>query len=334
MQSEFSIFPQKASTIAESVDLLYYFLSVVTVFFTVLIFSLVFYFALRYRRRSPADRPRPIEGSNRLEAIWSIVPLLLTMVMFGWGAALYFANSRPPDNAIDIYVVGKQWMWKLQHTEGRREINELHVPVGVPVRLIMTSEDVIHSFFVPAFRIKHDVVPGRYTTQWFQATKAGRYHLFCAEYCGTKHSGMIGSVVVMEVSEYVDWLGGGATGESMASQGERLFQQLGCSGCHRPDAHGRGPVLEGVFNSPVRLESGETVIADEAYLRESILNPRAKVVVGFRPIMPTFAGQVSEEALLQLIAYIKTLARPERTPVSQTPERQAPAAKGRTRTER
>ena len=313
MPSEFSLFPERASTIAGRVDALYLFLVAVSLFFTVLIFLLVFYFALRYRRRRPDELPKPIEGSLRLEVLWSVVPFILTMVMFVWGATLYFRNSLPPEGAFEIYVVGKQWMWKLQHPEGQREINQLHVPVNVPVRLIMTSEDVIHSFFVPAFRIKQDVVPGRYTTQWFQATQPGTYHLFCAEYCGNQHSGMIGSVVVLRAVEYETWLSGGATGESMAASGERLFDRLGCSGCHRSDAGGRGPALEGVFNTPVKLESGATVVADEAYIRESILNPRAKVVAGFRPIMPTFAGQVSEESVLQLIAYVKSLARVERS---------------------
>ena len=313
MPSEFALFPQRASTIAGSVDALYFFLVGVSLFFTVLIFAMVFGFAIKYRRRSEEELPRPIDGSMRLEVMWTVIPFILTMVMFAWGATLYLRNSRPPDGSLEVYVVGKQWMWKLQHPEGQREINQLHVPVNVPVRLIMTSEDVIHSFFVPAFRIKQDVLPGRYTTQWFQATRPGEYHLFCAEYCGNQHSGMIGTVTVLGAVEYENWLGGGASGESMASTGERLFQQLGCSGCHRSDAAGRGPALEGVFNAPVKLETGETVIADEPYIRESILNPRAKVVVGFRPIMPTFAGQVSEESILQLIAYIKTLARADRS---------------------
>ena len=315
--SELAFFPNQASTIASRVDMLYFFLVAVSLFFTVLIFTLVFVFAIRYRRRSEGERPQPIEGSLKLELLWTVIPFAITTVMFGWGASLYFRNSRPPEGAFEVYVVGRQWMWKLQHPEGQREINELHVPVGVPVRLIMTSEDVIHSFFIPAFRIKQDVVPGRYTTQWFQATRPGTYHLFCAEYCGTKHSGMIGTVHVLGEAEFENWLSGGASGESMAASGERLFQQLGCSGCHRVDARGRGPALEGMFSRPVQLESGETVIADESYVRESILTPRAKVAAGFRPVMPTFAGQVNEEQLLQIIAYIKSLGGTERRPATQ-----------------
>ncbi len=314
MWQGFPLFPEPASTIAHGVDYLFFFLIAVTLFFSALIFLLIFLFAIQYRRRSEEELPRPVMGSLPLEIFWSVVPFFITMVMFGWGAGLYFKNSRPPTGAFEIYVVGKQWMWKLQHPEGQREINELHVPVGRPVKLIMTSEDVIHSFYVPAFRIKNDVLPGRYSTQWFQATRTGRYHLFCAEYCGNLHSGMKGWVVVQTPGDYETWLSGGAAAESMAAAGERLFLRLGCSTCHRPDARGRGPVLQGAFGQPVELETGQKAVADEAYLRESILNPGAKVVAGYAPVMPTFQGQVTEEGLLQIIAYIKSLARPERPP--------------------
>jgi cytochrome c oxidase subunit 2 len=215
--------------------------------------------------------------------------------------------ARPPSETTDIYVVGKQWMWKFQHLDGQREINELHVPVGRAIRLIMTSEDVIHDVFVPAFRVKADVIPGRYTNIWFQPTKPGRYHLFCAEYCGTKHSGMIGEVVVMDATEYQAWLSGGGPEGSLAEGGAKLFASLACNTCHRPDAQGRGPVLEGLFGRTVTLQSGETATVDEAYVRESILNPSAKVAAGFQPIMPTFQGLVTEEQLLELIEYVKSL---------------------------
>jgi cytochrome c oxidase subunit II len=215
--------------------------------------------------------------------------------------------ARPPDEALNIYAVGKQWMWKFQHLDGQREINELHVPVGRAVKMIMTSEDVIHDFFVPAFRVKADVLPGRYTTVWFEPTRPGRYHLFCAEYCGTKHSGMIGSVVVMEPSEYQTWLSGGVPEGSLASTGAKLFADLACNTCHRPDAQGRGPVLEGLFGKAVALQSGETITVDEAYVRESILTPAAKITAGFQPIMPTFQGLVTEEQLLALVEYVKSL---------------------------
>jgi cytochrome c oxidase subunit 2 len=317
MRSDFLLFPEQASTVAAQVDALYYFLVAVSAFFTLLIFLLVLYFAVKYRRRSELERPRPILGDLRLELVWTIIPLGFTLIMFGWGASLYFNLSRPPADAITIYVVGKQWMWKVQHPEGRREIDELHVPVGQPVKLTMTSEDVIHSFFVPAFRIKMDVVPGRYTTAWFEATKAGVYHLFCAEYCGTNHSGMIGRVVVMEPVHYQQWLSGGdgtsVRGEALETAGARLFQDLGCNTCHRAEAGalgvGQGPALEGVFGTSVRLQSGETVVADEGYLRESILNPNAKLTAGYQPTMPTFQGLISEEGLLQIIAYIKSLSK-------------------------
>jgi cytochrome c oxidase subunit 2 len=208
-------------------------------------------------------------------------------------------------------------MWKLQHPEGIREINELHVPVRTPVRLTMTSEDVIHSFYVPAFRIKMDVLPGRYTSTWFEATKPGEYHLFCAEYCGNKHSGMIGKVVVMESVDYEDWLGGGSSKEPLELTGARLFERMGCINCHQAKGTGRGPSLQSVFGSQVKLTTGQTVLADEAYLRESILNPAAKVVAGYSTIMPTFQGQITEEGLLQIISYIKSLAKVERTPPAQ-----------------
>lgn len=310
--SAFQLFPEQASTVAGRVDALFYFLVAVSVFFSFLIFLLVSFFAIKYRRRSEAERPQAIFGDLRLELLWTLVPLGITMVMFTWGASLYFTLSRPPTGALEISVVAKQWMWKFQHSEGQREINQLHVPLGRPVRLTMTSEDVIHSLSVPAFRVKMDVLPGRYTVLWFEATKTGEYHAFCAEYCGTLHSGMLGRVVVMKPALYEKWLSGGAPGESLASAGERLFRQLGCDSCHRADSSARAPALEGLFGKPVRLRGGGTVIADEDYIRESILNPNAKIVAGYEPKMPTFKGQISEEGLLKIIAYIKSLGRPQR----------------------
>jgi len=215
----------------------------------------------------------------------------------------------PPANALDVFVVGRQWMWKVQHIEGRREINELHVPVGRPVKLTLTSEDVIHSFFVPAFRVKQDVLPGRYTQLWFHPTKPGRYHLFCAEYCGTKHSGMIGWVYVMAPHEYEEWLSGGAGEGTLASRGDKLFQDLACTNCHKADGSGRGPSLEGIFGQTVELESGPKITVNDDYLRESILSPQAKIVKGYQPIMPTFQGLVKEDELLQLIEYIKSTGK-------------------------
>jgi cytochrome c oxidase subunit 2 len=304
------LFPPQASTYATREDALFFYLVAVTVVFVVLIFALITYFSIRYRRRSPEQRARHVREPMGLEIAWSVIPFALMVVMFVWGAWLYFYAYSPPPTGIEIAVVAKQWMWKFQHPEGLREINQLHVPVGVPIKLSMTSEDVIHSFFVPAFRVKRDVVPGRYNAVWFQATRIGSYHLFCAQYCGTGHAGMTGEVVVMSQPDYERWLqGGGAALVSPVAAGEALFHSLGCVSCHVPDNSGRAPSLVGVFGQPVKLTSGQTVTADEAYVRESILTPQAKIVNGYGPIMPTFKGLVSEEQLLDLIAYIKSLQR-------------------------
>jgi cytochrome c oxidase subunit 2 len=305
----FPLFPEQASTMAARVDTLYFFLLAVSGFFGTLIAVLVVTFAVRFRRRSEKEIPPAIHGSVALELTWSLIPLGIVLVVFVWAADLFFALARPPAGAVDVYVVGKRWMWKAQHLTGQREINELHVPVGVPIRVNLTSEDVIHSFYVPAFRVKKDAVPGLYSATWFEATKPGRYHWFCAEYCGTKHSQMIGSVVVMEPAAYQAWLAGSATG-SLASAGEKLFQELGCGTCHRPDSLARGPNLQRLYGSQVALASGAVATADETYIRESIVNPSAKVVAGFQPIMPTYQGLIGEEGLMQLIAYIQSLGEP------------------------
>jgi cytochrome c oxidase subunit 2 len=277
-------------------------------------------FAVQYRRRSEAERPGHVQEPRALEIAWIAVPLAIVIVIFFWSAHLYVRINRAPRDAVDVYVVGKRWMWKVQHLTGQREINELHVPVGVPIKLNLTSEDVIHSFFVPAFRIKKDAVPGRYNTVWFQASKPGRYHLFCAEYCGTKHSAMIGWVEVMEPAAFQAWLAGGAAGTSLAAGGQKLFGDLACVTCHREDSTGRGPTLNGLYGSSVRLVSGEAVTADDAYIRESIVAPAARLVAGYQPVMPTYQGLVGEEGLLQLVAYIQTLKAPQ--------GREAPPAPG------
>ena len=303
------LWPQTASTGAGNVDALYIFLVLLSSFMCALIFLTVLVFAVRYRRnRQP--QAQPIHGSTILEVTWSVAPLAVFMAIFVWGAVIYFQERTPPQGATEVYVVAKQWMWKLQHQEGPREINQLHVPVGRDIKLIMTSQDVIHSFYVPAFRLKQDVLPGRYTTLWFRATKPGTYHLFCAEYCGTMHSGMGGDIVVMEPTQYQAWVQTGGSFGSLAASGEAIFQQLGCPTCHRADTQGRGPYLAGVFGSQVQLEDGRVVTADENYIRESILAPNAKIVSGFRPIMPVFQGLVSEEDLNALVAYIKSLNQP------------------------
>jgi len=307
MWSGTPLFPEQASTMAARVDSLYFFLIGLTVFFSLLIAGLIVTYAVRFRRRTPDSIGAVIHGGLMLEVTWSVIPFLITMGIFYWGASVFVAMSRPPDQTLNVYVVGKQWMWKFQHLDGQREINELHVPVGRAVKLIMTSEDVIHDVYVPAFRVKADVIPGRYTHLWFEPTKPGTYHLFCAEYCGTRHSGMIGQIVVMEPNDYQSWLSGGTEEGSLASAGQKLFADLACNTCHRPDAQGRGPVLQNLFGKTVELASGERVVVDEAYIRESILNPMAKVTLGFQPIMPTFQGLVNEEGLLELIEYVKSL---------------------------
>jgi cytochrome c oxidase subunit 2 len=318
--------PDSASTVSGKVDALYFYLSGVTVFFTLLISGVLIFFVIKYRRRNPFEIPRPIGGSHKLETLWSVIPFIIAMSMFAWGAQIYFENSRQPQNANEIYVVGKQWMWKIQHSTGQREINELHVPVGRKIKLIMTSEDTIHDFFIPAFRIKADVLPGKYTTQWFEATVPGTYHLFCAEYCGMNHSGMIGSIIVMQPTDFDNWLSGNASQQSPAVAGQQLYQSLGCVSCHGANGEGgRGPALAGLFGRKVFLSNNQTVTADEAYIRESIENPTAKVVSGFNPIMPTFQGQVTPEQLIQIISYIKSLQVTGQQPATAGTPATAPA---------
>lgn len=301
------LWPKAASTISGSVDALYIVLLVITGGVTLLIFLTLTYFIFKYRH-SKHPKAEQVEGSLPLEIAWSIIPLGIFMIFFAWGASIYLTEARPPKDALDVFVVAKQWMWKVEYPNGQREINSLHAVVGRPVRLTMISEDAIHSFFVPEFRIKTDVLPGRYTTTWFQATKAGTYHLFCAEYCGTGHSAMIGQIVVLEPADYQAWLQGGGEG-SLAATGQKLFAQLGCATCHSGNT-GRGPDLQGIYGKPVLLDDGRKVMANEDYLRESILQPGAKVQAGYQPIMPTFQGILTEEQLLALIAYVKSMSAP------------------------
>lgn len=299
--------PEQASSLAWDVDVFYAAMVGVSVFTTVLIAGVLVYFAVKYRRRDGDYRPPHIETSKMLEIVWSVIPLILVMGMFFWGTELYFRQSYIPENAMNIDVTGKQWMFKFQHPNGRREINTLHVPMGVPVRLTMASEDVIHDLFIPDFRIKKDLVPGRYSSTWFQAIKPGTYHLFCNQYCGTQHSSMIGSVIVMPPNEYQNWLAG-FTGETPAQAGEALFSKHACNTCHSMDGSGgRGPSLIGLLGNKVQLLDGRVVVADKTYLRESILKPQAKVVAGYTPIMPSYQGLLGEEEVNHLIAYIETL---------------------------
>ena len=301
-----ALFPAEASTIAPYTDALYVFLLGMTITGVLLVGGLILGFGIRYRRsRSPVATP--VEGSTLLEATWTIIPLGVFLVVYVWGALLYFRIYNPPVNAMNIYIIGKQWMWKAEHPGGQHEINALHVPIGRPVQLTMISQDVFHSFFIPDFRIKREVIPGRYTTVWFQATQPGDYHLFCSQYCGTLHSGMIGHVTAMTPEDYEKWLKMSTSGQSLAQNGERLFASLGCVSCHSGNAAARGPNLAGVYGSRLTLTDGSQVLVNDAYLRDSILNPSQHVTAGFAPIMPTYQGQISEDGLISLVEYIRNL---------------------------
>lgn len=303
------LFPEQASTFAWQVDALYFYLILISVVFSIPIVAAIFYFGLKYREREKYATPDPIHGSITLETVWSVIPFIISMTIFLGGAIVYFNQYTPPDDTMEIYVVGKQWMWKMQHQTGQREINELHVPVGQKIKLTLTTEDVIHSFFVPAFRTKVDAVPGRYTYLWFEADKPGKYHLFCAEYCGLNHSGMGGYIYVMEQRDFDNWLTGSVSGQTPVEAGRDLFtNKLGCASCHTGGAGQRGAPLENIFGKEVRLAGGGSVVVDDEYLRNSILNPSAQIVEGYQPIMPTFKGQVTEEQLVSLVAYIKSLS--------------------------
>jgi cytochrome c oxidase subunit II len=316
------LFPESASTVAGEVDLLYLVAVAISAFFSLLIAFLVIGLGARYRRRHPREIGDREHAPEWLELLWTAVPLAILLGLFLWGTKVFFTLSRPPAEATEFLAVGRQWMWKFQHPQGTREINDLHVPVGQAIKFKMTSEDVIHSLFVPAFRVKTDVVPGRYTTVWFKATKPGTYHLFCAEYCGAEHSRMIGKVIVMQPNDYEAWLQGGtpmAPPEPIAVSGQALYDSLACATCHRdaaPGASGQGielaatrraPSLAGIHGSERTLLGGDTVLADDEYLRESILDPSEKVVGGYQPIMPAYRGQISEEELMRLIRYMKTM---------------------------
>lgn len=309
---DFPLFPERASAIAGRVDAVFLAELGVCLFFTVLICVLILFCAIKYRRGSRASRANAVTHHTMLEVAWVVIPLMISMGIFTAAMVVYLEMYQAPANAAEVYVLGRQWMWEVRHPGGKREINELHVPVGQPVRLLMTSQDVIHDFYVPAFRVKQDVIPGRYTSLWFRPERTGKFHLFCAEYCGTKHSGMIGRIVVMEPSDYQRWLAEGTAGASMAASGAELFRSFGCSGCHGANATVRAPLLEGVFGHPVPLEGGAVITADEKYIRDSILLPASQVVAGYKPVMPTFQGRISEDELLKIIAYIKALGKGER----------------------
>jgi cytochrome c oxidase subunit 2 len=302
----FSLTPEQASTLAPRVDQLYWFIIAVTAFFGILVTVLVVFFAVKYRTDDPLAVGARITGSIPMELAWSVIPFVISVVIFAWAADVFFDIQRPPDQTLEIYSTGKRWMWKFQHLDGKSEINELHVPVGRPVKVTFTSEDVLHSLFFPAFRVKADAIPGRYSSVWFEATKVGEYDIFCAEYCGTNHSGMIGRVTVMEPSAYQAWLSGGTEGP-LSARGERLFTELACNTCHLTDGSGRGPSLVNKFGNPEQLADGSVITVDDSYVRESILNPQAKLVAGYQALMPTFQGLVNEESVMALIEYVKSL---------------------------
>jgi cytochrome c oxidase subunit 2 len=308
VQSQLPLYPEQASNFAPSVDALMVYITAVCVFFAVAITTAIVLFFFKYHRKSADDIGVPIHGDSRLEAAWLVIPAILALTMFAGGAVVYVDYRRAPLDTLDIYVIGKQWMWKAQQPTGLREINELHVPVGRNVKLILASEDVIHDFSVPAFRVKMDVVPGHYNTMWFRPTKAGRYHFFCSQYCGTNHALMGGWVTVMDPSDYAAWLSGSSDANANpVVAGEKLFAEKACNTCHLSDGKGRAPSLNGLYGAKVLLADGSTVTADDAYIRESILDPKAKIVAGYQPLMPTFQGQLTEEEILSLTAYIKSL---------------------------
>jgi cytochrome c oxidase subunit II len=301
-----ALFPREASTIAPWMDELYFFLLAMTVVGILLVGAIVFTFSIRYRK-SVHPVATQIEGSTLLEATWTIIPLAIFLVCFVWGALLYFRIYNPPVNSMNIYIVGKQWMWKAEHPGGQHEINALHVPTGQPIQLTMISQDVFHSFSIPDFRVKREVIPGRYSTVWFEATTPGTYHIFCTQYCGTNHSAMIGEVTVLTPDDYEKWTASSTSGMSLAQNGERLFASMGCNACHSGNAAARGPNLAGVYGSKLRLANGTEVLVNDAYLRDAILNPSQHITAGYAPIMPTYQGQISEDGLIDLVGYLKTL---------------------------
>jgi len=322
------VFPDQASSFAKDVDALYFFILATCAFFTIVVSAAVVYLGIKYHKTHEGQIGARIEGNLPLELLWSVIPTMIAMVMFAWGASVYYHLRTPPDEALHLYAVGKQWMWKFQHLEGQREINELHLPAGRPVKITISSEDVLHSLYFPAFRTKMDAIPGRYTELWFEPQKAGVYHIFCAEYCGTNHAGMIGSVTVLEPAAYQSWLQGGGAEGTLAQRGAKLFNDLACSTCHLDTGQGRGPSLKDILGKTEELQDGSSVVVDEAYLRESILTSQAKIVKGFQPLMPTFQGLVSEENLVALIEHVKSLSPNATTAATPTPASgsSAPAA--------
>ena len=305
------ILPESASTIAPQVDAIFWGLMGISAIMTLGLFVVITFFLIRYRSASEVDRTLSRLSPTYLEVTWTTIPIFIFVGLFVWGAVVFAKASKPPADALPIYVVGVQWYWDVQHENGRHEIGDLHVPLGQPVQLIMTSTDVIHDYFIPAFRVKRDVMPGKYTVEWFTATKPGKYRIFCNQYCGTKHAEMGGYVYVMRPDDYEDWLGeqSGTGQESLTQTGARLFRQSGCSGCHGANSSVHAPDLSGIYGHPVPLEGGEFVTADDQYIHDSILKPAAQIVAGYKNIMPSYQGQLSEQNVVALVAYIKSLSQ-------------------------
>jgi cytochrome c oxidase subunit 2 len=277
-----------------------------------LVFGLMLLYLVRYRHNSPIKRGDVEERSFRFEMSWTAATLVVFFGLFIWGSRIYLDDFQPPKDALKIYIVAKQWMWKVEHAGGQREIDALHVPVNKAVELVLTSQDVIHDFFVPAFRLKRDVLPGQYETLWFKAQKTGTYQLFCSQFCGTSHASMIGDVYVLSGPDYARWLAHNGTSDTLVAQGHDLFIRYGCDGCHGGRGTVRAPSLVGLYGSPVPLSDGTTAKADDAYIRDSILQPRKQIVASFDPVMPSFAGVISEDDLVKLVAYVESLAeRPQ-----------------------
>ncbi|MCO6187780.1 cytochrome c oxidase subunit II [Rhizobium sp. L1K21] len=304
-----SAWPDAASAYASNVDLLALFFMALVVILSAPVFILMVVFATKYRRGKNADRTEPINRNMWVEVSWAVVPFLLILFFYGWATSLFIVHASPPSDALEIKAVGKQWMWKFQHAGGQREINELHVPVGKDVKVVLASQDVIHSLYIPALRIKQDAVPGRYTELWFNAEKPGTYWLACAEFCGTDHSAMTGKFIALRPADYSRWLAENGSDGSLAAEGEKLFVSSGCSGCHSPDAKVHAPSLAGLYGRPVPLENGDVVTADDQYIRDSILLPQSQIAAGYPHIMPTFENILSEEDVLKLVAYVKSLAK-------------------------
>ena len=328
--THFALFPPEASTIAPQSDALYFFMVLVSLVGLVIVVLLVVSFSILYSKERHPNAVQ-IEGSTVLEATWTIIPLGLFLIMFVWGALLYFRIYTPPANAMNIYVVGKQWMWKAEHPGGQHEINSLHVPTGQPIQLTIISQDVFHSFSIPAFRVKREAIPGRYSSVWFEATTPGTYHIFCTQYCGTNHSAMIGEVTVLTPGDYEKWTQESTSGMSLAQNGERLFASMGCNACHSGNAAARGPNLAGVYGSTLQLTNGTQAQVTDGYLRDAILNPSAHITAGYAPIMPTYQGQISEDGLIDLVEYLKSLKtnyRVQQTLTTSQSDQAAPPASG------